>query len=179
MYDRLLFLDIDGVVNTVMIWDSPENLSKSTVYKDGYYFELCHPGDNKVSNKQAMLWVSKLCTDYDLSVIITSTWLIGNDYKKIAEALYNSGLSREVQVLGGINKNYGHSRGWQIEAWFNDTKLNPDQTTMVILDDDSDMVGYTKDFSKYLIQCSNTNGFTHIEYIKASKLLDEQFDNGE
>lgn len=176
-YERLLFLDIDGVVNTLMIWDKPQGEGRNTVYRDGYYFELNHPGDGKVSNKQAMLWVSKLCTDYDLSIIITSTWLIGNDYRKIAESLYNSGLSKEVQVLGGIGKNQGYSRGWQIEAWFNETKLNPDKTVMVILDDDCDMVGFHRDFTKYLVKCDNATGFTHNEYIKASDLLDSQLDD--
>lgn len=173
-YERLLFLDIDGVVNTLMIWDSPQDKGRSTIFKDGYYFELNHPGDGKVSNKQAMLWVSKLCTDYDLSIVITSTWLIGNDYRKIAEALYNSGLSKEVQVLGGINKNQGHSRGWQIEAWFNERNLNIDKTCFVIADDDSDMIGYQKDFTSYLVQCNTSVGFSHVDYCRACELLDKQ-----
>lgn len=173
-YERLLFLDIDGVVNTLMIWDEPQGEGRSTVFKDGYYFELNHPGDFKVSNKQAMLWVSKLCTDYNLGIIITSTWLIGHSLDDIKFALYSSGLSKDVLVLGGISENQGHTRGWQIESWFNETQLDPDKTVMVILDDDNDMVGFQKDFTKYLIQCNTYTGFTHNDYVKASELIESQ-----
>lgn len=172
--ENLLFLDIDGVVNTLMIWDTPQGIDN--IFKDGFYFDLCHSGDERVSNKQAVLWLSKLCLDYDLSIVITSSWLIGSSYTDIAEALYNTGLSRNIQVIGGIGKRQPYSRGCQIEDWFNEVNLDPDKINMVILDDDTDMVGFTKDFSKYLVKCDTFVGFTHNEYVKASELLDEQLD---
>ena len=173
-FENLLFLDIDGVVNTLMIWDKPQG--PNTIFKDGFYFDLCHDKDGRVSNKQAVLWLSKLCLDYDLSIVITSSWLVGCAYNKIAEILRNSGLSKDVPIIGGISKNQSHTRGWQIEAWFNQMQLDPDKVNMVILDDDTDMMGFTKDFSKYLVKCDTFVGFTHKEYVKASELLDEQLD---
>ncbi len=174
--DRLLFLDIDGVVNTLMIYDKEQEDRRKLIYKDGYYFELNLPGDGKVSNKQAMLWVSKLCTDYSLSIVITSTWLIDEDVADIATELYNSGLSTMVPIIGGVSKKQQVSRGWQIESWLEDNKIDPDKATFIILDDDVDMVGYSKDLTKYLVKCDSYVGFTHSEYVKACELLDKQIE---
>lgn len=175
-YENILFLDIDGVVNTVMIYDEPQEGSRSCIERDGYYFELCHPEDKKVSNKQAMLWVSKLCTDYDLAIVITSTWLANASYKEIAEYLYNSGLHRSVEVIGGIPTDFNSCRGVNIENWMKENNVHTYTHNIVILDDDVDMVGLDKDYSDYLIRCDNVVGFTQREYTKASELLDKQLD---
>lgn len=175
-YENILFLDIDGVVNTLMIYDKPQEGSRSCIERDGYYFELCHAGDKRVSNKQAVLWLSKLCTDYDLAIVITSTWLATDSYQDIAECLYNSGLSREVKVIGGIPTDFTCCRGVNIETWMKENGVHTYDHNLVILDDDTDMVGIDKDYSDYLIKCDNVVGFTQREYTKASELLDKQMD---
>ena len=45
--ERLLFLDIDGVVNTHMIYSKPIE-GRRMVEKDGFYFDLCWPNDGRV-----------------------------------------------------------------------------------------------------------------------------------
>ena len=172
---RYCFLDIDGVVNTLMIYNEPRG-GRGSINRDGYYFELCYPEDKRVSNTQAMTWVSKLCTDYDLSIVITSTWALGKTKEELAECLYNSGLKREVEVIDTVPKNMQYNRGWQIEAWFNEKGMDPDKVVKVILDDDSDMVGFTRDFRKYLVKCQGDVGFRHSDYVFATTILDEQLE---
>lgn len=171
--NNLLFLDIDGVVNTVMIKDE-DTKTDSCIKKDGYYFDLCHPEDNRVSNREAVLWVSKLCEDYKLDIVITSTWLLGSNYGDIAFALYSSGLSKNIKVIDGVSNNLQHSRGWQIEAWFNKNSINPKNINFIILDDDTDMLGFHTDFTDHLVKTDTYIGFSYRDYIKASELLDQQ-----
>jgi hypothetical protein len=179
MGDRLLFLDIDGVVNTIMIYTEPQNITRGTINRDGYYFELCNLSDGYVSNKQALGWVSKLCTDYKLSIVITSTWLLGEDFDEVKDVLYRSGLKKEVPVISGINTVLHCGRGIDIEHWLDVKGYDPDRTVMVILDDDRDMVGLKQDFTKYLIQTDTYVGFTYRDYIKASELIEDQIENKE
>lgn len=173
---RILFLDIDGVVNTLMIYSKPDR-SKRMHTKDGFYFDLCHPSDKRVSNEFAVRWLNKLCIEFNLDIVITSTWLIGNSLKKVETCLRNSGLDESINIIGGISKNQMHSRGVQIEQWLKENDLNPDEHLLIILDDDSDMLGFSRDFTQYLIQCDTYLGFTFREYVKASEFLENRLNS--
>ena len=171
----IVFLDIDGVVNTIMAYPNQvEGLNLKE--KEGYYFDLCWPGDKRVSNKQAMTLVSKLCTDYKLDIVITSTWSIGHSLDEIRESLYSSGLKREVNIIGTTCTNMFKSRGFQIEAWLTNNKLDYRTFPVIILDDDSDMLGFKTDFTKYLLQTNTYIGFSFADYIKAQEIIDKQLE---
>ena len=49
MKERLCFLDIDGVLNTLMIYKSPSESKNGKINRDGYYYDLCWPDDMYVS----------------------------------------------------------------------------------------------------------------------------------
>ena len=64
MNKGICFLDIDGTVNIINI-----------EYKDGRFdIRFLYPNDNKVNNKQGLLWLSKLCIEHNLDIIIISSW---------------------------------------------------------------------------------------------------------
>ena len=178
MEERLLFLDIDGVVNTHMIYSKPIE-GRRMVEKDGFYFDLCWPQDGRVSNEYAIRWLNKLCLEYNLKIVITSTWLIGHKIAEIEKALRNSGLDDKVCVYGGATTNYFKNRGVQIEAWMNEYEYNPDKNVWIILDDDTDMVSFKRDFTPYLIKCDTYTGFGMKEYSKACELLDKLIEERE
>ena len=171
MKDRYLFLDIDGVVNTVMIYNRPIE-GRRMIEKDHFYFDLCYPNDGRVSNEFAVRWLSKICLEYDLKIVITSTWLIGHKLDEIKTCLYSSGLDKGVEVIDGCFKNQFKTRGVQIESWMQQNNTDPDKQIFVIIDDDIDMVGFKRDYSSYLIQCNNFIGFSMNEYQKTRSLLD-------
>ncbi len=73
MNNPVIFLDYDGVVNTLVIYKEPVK-ARRLLQKDGYYFDLCYPQDERVSNVQAVLWLDKLCKEFTADIVITSTW---------------------------------------------------------------------------------------------------------
>ena len=176
--ERLLFLDIDGVVNTHMIYSEPIE-GRRMVEKDGFYFDLCWPNDGRVSNEFAVRWLNKLCLEYNLKIVITSTWLIGHKVSEIEKCLRNSGLDEKIEVFGGATTNYFKTRGIQIEAWMNNNEYDIDKTVFIILDDDTDMVGFKRDLTPYLIKCDTYIGFNMKEYSQACTLLDKLIEERE
>ena len=170
--DRYLFLDIDGVVNTLMIYSEPIK-GRKMIEKDGFYFDMCHPEDKRVSNEFAIRWLNKVCLEYNLKIVLTSTWLIGHKIKDIEKCLRNSGLDDRIDVYGGTYSGKFDSRGIQIEDWLLGNGYSIDDTVFVILDDDADMIGFTRDLTPYLVQCNTYNGFTINEYSKSCELLDK------
>ena len=45
MKERLCFLDIDSVLNTLMIYKSPSESKNGKINHDGYYYDLCWPDE--------------------------------------------------------------------------------------------------------------------------------------
>ena len=172
---RILFLDIDGVVNTIMIYSEPIK-GRNLREKDGFYIDLCHPDDKRVSNEFACRWLSKLCLEYNLDIVISSSWAIGNKLNKLKKALYNSGLDSRINIIDKTSKNFGHPRGAQIEAWLIDNDINLDRDIIIILDDDSDMLSFKRDYTPYLIKCNTYTGFGLTEYSHACEFLDKQIE---
>ena len=71
MKSRVLFLDYDGVVNTLMWNDKGTRVS--------YNF----PKDNKVNNFQAVQWVSEFCLKCKYDIVVTSSWREDSNYKEL------------------------------------------------------------------------------------------------
>lgn len=91
---NVLFLDYDGVVNTLVL----NNEGLGNLLPNGFYSYICSPKDNKVSNTQAVLLVDMLCKKYNLVIVLTTTWRLDFDLAK--SALYNSGLSKDIEIVG-------------------------------------------------------------------------------
>lgn len=159
---QLYFSTFDGVVNTLMIYKDPIK-ARRLLQKDEYYFDLCYPQDKRVSNTQAVLWLEKLCKEFNADIVITSTWR--KDFDLARESLYNSGLSKDVKIIGATPW-FGVSRGIEIKEWL---KKNPCQV-FIILDDDCDM----EDLVEHLILVDNSAGFTSKDYRKAAALFEQQ-----
>ena len=45
--DKLIFLDIDGVVNTLMISDNRLKKARGQIARGKVYFDLCSPSDKR------------------------------------------------------------------------------------------------------------------------------------
>lgn len=146
---KVVFLDIDGVVNTLYIG---KNL------KSKYFTEY----DRRVGNEQAVRWLSKLCLDTGAVIVISSTWRhAGIDVCR--ECLYNSGLDTEITIYDTTPNVFG-SRGTEIKTWLD---VHPEVTDFVILDDDTDM----DELIGRLVQCNPSKGFLGDEYQQAISLL--------
>ena len=162
--DKLIFLDIDGVLNTLMISDQPfEESERGQIARGRFYFDLCSPSDKRVSNKQAVMWLNKLCLDSGARIVISSTWRAHMEV--VEESLRNSGLFPEIEIIGATPR-LGERRGVEILAWLD--KHYPDKKPdYVILDDDNDMDGCMD----HLVLCGVDHGFGYTEYYKALEIL--------
>lgn len=163
---NIIFLDIDGVVNTLMISTTPFNTNRGTISRNGFYYKLNTPNDLEVSNVQAVMWLNKLCKKTNSKIVITSTWRIEKDgFEKAKKALYNTGLLKDIEIIGATPY-LSSNRGYEIKEWL---KNNKNVINYVILDDDCDML---KEQRKHLVLINTFYGFGFPDYKKAIDILE-------
>lgn len=149
---NIVFLDYDGVVNTLMFG------KKNT---DTPYFNF--PDDGKVNNYQAVKWLEKLCKEFDAKIVVTSTWRLYDNYK---ECLYNGGLSKDIEIIGrtdDIGEEF-YKRPKEIKKYLNEHK---EIEQFVILDDEWLDVGNLYELNDHLVKTETYRGFDCYEYEKA------------
>lgn len=168
MKNRIIFLDIDGVVNTRQIGIMPFPSACGKIRrKDGFFYDLCNNKDGRVSNIQAVMWLNKLCKDTGAKIVISSTWRFHDDEDFTTEdCLRNSGLLPEIEIIGKTPNAGTSIRGDDINNYLC-TRCDPLNTSFVILDDDNDM----GDLIDYLVLCDTDVGFGYNEYRKALEIL--------
>lgn len=156
---KVIFLDIDGVVNTLKIYKTPpRRLKRYLIYKDNFYFDM--PNKGRVSNLDAITWLELICRQHNASIVISSTWRI--DFQGVIDALRNAGLSKDIQIIGrtGAVRN---SRGEEIQEYLD---KHPEITEYIIIDDDSDMGNLTS----HLVQTNTWAGITMKTLIDCSNI---------
>lgn len=169
MVKRIVFLDIDGVVNTLQIDREPIEKSKYQTPHDGFYFDICNESDGRVSDRQGIMWLNMLCQNIKADIVISSTWRLNSN--SVEDALYDSGLDKSIKILGHTPWIPDGCRGDEIQYWLNDN-LKDDDCAIVILDDDADM-GH---LMEYLVKCNTWHGFKYPEYYKALQVIEKQLE---
>lgn len=115
---KIIFLDIDGVLNTVEKQDDD-------CFLDGY-----------ILNRTLVGRLNKLITDTGASVVISSTWrklLTADDIQIMLD------FAGYVGTICGMTENSSHGvRGVEINSWLRSRRDSI--TNYIILDDDSDMM---------------------------------------
>ena len=153
---NILFLDIDGVINTPM-WK--ENQGK--VLRPTFNF----PKHGKANNWQACQWVSQFCMQFGYSIVVSSTWRIDMSIDQLRDLLYNSGINKKIAIIGKTPYIKGQMRGYEIEKWImlhsNLIHLNK----FLIFDDDADMVH--PELMDRLVQTRLGAGFMEEEFVAA------------
>ena len=156
MKNPIIFLDFDGVVNTIFYRYYPR--------EDKYHFRYAHEEDGFVNNTQAIAWLNELYLKYPFDIVVTSTWRRFSDYRAI---LMKSGLDLRINILGATPWLENETRGAEIIKWIDDNHCR--DRNIIILDDDTDMEGLNKD----LIKCDPYLGFTIYEYMECLKRMKE------
>lgn len=152
----IIFLDIDGVVETIY-WSKDPN---GVVCYNGFKFTK-----DILSNEQAIGWLNELYNKVPYDVVITSTWRYNMDKEKFQELFIRSGFNPEIKIIGTTPILY-QQRGIEIQQWLDDNKFNG---RFIIIDDDSDMCHLLP----LLVRCDCQLGFTIYDYNKALRLLEE------
>jgi len=153
---RVIFLDIDGVLNSRQSFRYNMRTYKDEIRWDNLCIYACF-------NLKTILEIYK-----DVSIVVSSTWRIGKSIESLNELLlYNNALPlrwREVNCVISKTPYLGSIRGLEIQKWLKD---NSEVEDFVILDDDGDMGPY-RDTDRF-IQTSNATGFDYFAMEKVDK----------
>ena len=156
MEKPIIFLDFDGVVETIY-WEKN---------KDGVWdFNIHKTGRQELNNKQAIGWLNELYKKVPYDIVVSSTWRINMPVEALQDLLIRSGFNPDIQVIGKTPLLY-QQRGIEIQEWITTHSF---KGKFIIIDDDSDMCHLLP----LLVRCDCQLGFTIYDYQKALRLLEE------
>ena len=148
---KLIFLDVDGVLNSDTYWMSLDEEEK---------YSLRHLDRNAIKK------LKRIVDKTGAEIVVSSTWRKFNeDMDVLSDHLYAYGLS----VIGKTPVLYNKERGHEITAWFESHPEYKD-ATYVILDDDADMNVHMD----RLVKTDYQYGLTNSKAERAIKMLNEE-----
>jgi len=129
---KIIFLDIDGVLNSQLFYEKRYKLSKKQLEEfplDRYKNDIC---------PERMKWLSELCNDTGAVVVISSSWRSNKTVEELQKIMdYCGGNFKIIDKTPHINHSY--SRGLEIKNWI-DLNSHIKIDNYAIIDDDSDML---------------------------------------
>ena len=156
MSKPIIFLDFDGVVETIY-WEKAEDGTWS--------FNIHKSGREELNNKQAIGWLNELYRKVPYDIVVSSTWRIGMTIDELQTLLINSGFNPDIKVVGATPVLH-RQRGQEIQAWLDTVSF---AGKFIIIDDDVDMCHLLP----LLVRTDCQLGFTIYDFQKALSLLEE------
>lgn len=144
---KILFLDIDGVLNSMR--------TAKAFY--GYPFSAL---SLEQFDKVAIGLIQRLCKETDCSICLSSTWRLNSNWQHLAVQLTLPIIDRtpsNVSLLG--------YRGKEIEAWL---QKHPEVKQYAIVDDNSDML---EEQIPFFVQTSAEDGLSYQNYLDLVRIL--------
>lgn len=146
---RVLFLDIDGVLNStrtcVALGDFPHDVT---------------PKGLALFDQVALKLIRALCHVGDIQIVLSSSWRIIHDYQELAVKL-------DLPIIDHTPNRWdpGQVRGHEIQAWLDE---HPEVEKYVIVDDDSDMLEEQK---ASFVKTFHEDGLTWAPFCKLCDLF--------
>jgi len=132
---NIVFTDIDGVVN---------------------------PHWKKKWCPKAVAVYCRICKDFNLKPVITSTWRLAHTKEELQKIFLEQGI--DIEILDFTPHIDQADRGVEIKAWLESNKCD----SYVVLDDKtSDIVGYVDN----VVKTRSWIGLTSEEYDEVAKIL--------
>lgn len=144
---KVLFLDIDGVLNSHRSFIAANNDA---------FPDLSIRGMKKIDHVGVGL-LRKMCSLTDIKIVVSSTWRMGHTVDELAKA-FDLPIIDATPVLDTI-------RGHEIQHWLD---RHPDVTNYAIVDDDSDMLESQLPF---FVKTSHYDGVTWKNHQQMCSLL--------
>lgn len=162
---KIIFLDIDGVLNSNRYFESEEYIAASGNLSDAQVMLIKH---ELHLDPEAIKLINELVDTSGAEVVISSTWKIKYDVDELNKMLGDRGatfkaVGRTPQVQHRFSEHV--PRGKEIQAYLDSLTEKPD--TFVIIDDRDDM----NQLFKYLVKTGWQNGFMRHHLDKALKIL--------
>lgn len=148
---KILFLDIDGVLNSQRFFNTlPHGFTTTR--------------SDEILDPEAIDRLNKIIRETGAKIVVSSSWRIGLSLVELQILLKDHGVEGEViGMTPSINKK-GRVRGDEIQAWLND---HLEVIDFVILDDDSDM----RHLMPALVKTSHNEGLLDVHVEQAIKML--------
>lgn len=145
---KVLFLDIDGVLN-----------SFKTTLLHGSLF-LGSPDVAKRLDPYGSLFIKRL-TQHGVKIVLSSTWRKGSQFEELGSQAF------DFEVVGRtcIYPFAGARRGDEIKVWLDE---HPEVTHYCIIDDDSDML---PEQMSHFVRIEGTEGITFADMRKICTVL--------
>lgn len=161
---NIIFLDVDGVLNSSIFFESRERTAKEEEKNDIYKYLYDLIDDNAVANLQ------RIAEQTNAEIVLSSIWRF-NHYENIKSILKEKGLKAKIIDKTPRCKTF---RGVEIYEWIRENidYLNIDSAgkfkNYVIIDDDDDMLLRQR---YNFVQIDNRFGLTEKESEKAIEVL--------
>ena len=135
MKKLIIFTDIDGVLN---------------------------PHWRKKWNKKSIDIYNRVCKEYDLKPVITSTWRLNHTVKELQDIFTTQGINITIY---DYTKHIDQSdRGFEIKDWLDNNEFDG---YVVIDDKTSDIEPYVNN----VVKCRSWIGLTEEEYLEIKNIL--------
>lgn len=161
MDDRLIFLDVDGVLNS-HAWFKKFN------EKHGRNASIAGDRDGKGPSEhidpKTVERLNRIVEVGKADVVLSSTWRAGRTVTQIQELLERSGF--RGRVIGKTGHGFNGERGLQILNWLELT--GNEKATVVVLDDEESDLGRVLGV---LVKTDSKVGITDEDVMKAVEIL--------
>jgi histidinol phosphatase-like enzyme len=134
---RILFLDIDGVLNSELFFEKTKG---KHIYPDTPDKHFNHQSSQV--DRDALKLVSDMCKENNIKVVLSSTWRLGFNSTEEINTFFTA-LGAEMEFIGATPSSREGVRGVEIKMWIDkciETDWDKPYRNYVILDDDSDML---------------------------------------
>ena len=141
---KIIFLDIDGVLNSLeYMMESHEEVKQMSSKKEEFYkIQLMHIDDKKVK------LLKKITDETSSYIVVTSAWKTLGVYPLVKEDFINRGLP-----IIGETVDYNANRGEGIKKYLKEYNIEE----YIILDDDI-FKDYDEELLSHLVKTSYING---------------------
>jgi len=166
---KIIFLDIDGVLNGTRFFTGRHTLGLQTERYDAFKDDI---------DIIAMGLIKHICDKTGSKIVISSCWRLGRDTEWFIEGFKWLGWD-SFPIIGmtprlKFPEPRKTIRGDEVDAWLNEQyKTSSEIIKYVIIDDDSDFKHYHMD---YFVRTKTSEGITYGDTLKAIEILGEKKD---
>ena len=152
---KVLFLDVDGVLNCVEDWIEEDVL--------GHPF---NKGCNQI-NRTKLALLQRVVNETGCKIVLSSTWRKFFELPVFHAMLKDRGFVSEADVfIGKTPEKFSNSvRGVEIRMWLEN---HPEVTTYAIVDDDNDMLEVQ---TPYFVRTDNSRGMSYKDAVAIIAIL--------
>ena len=147
---KIIFLDIDGVVCNQKCWKSRED-------EDGHH----------IFDQNCLKLLEKIIEKTEAKIVISSTWrFLG--LESLKDLFRLRGFKYYNQIIDITGEDNCRLRGVEIYQWIEEFKKKEKLESYVIIDDDSDMLYWQRN---YFVKTNTYKGINGHNANKAIKIL--------